>query len=74
MTERADLYHIVVNDEEQYSVWPEEAVLPAGWTTRGAARSKAECLAEIDTLWTDLRPRSLREHLAAQGTAVDGGR
>ncbi|WDZ82959.1 MbtH family protein [Micromonospora cathayae] len=69
MEESADLrrYQVVVNDEEQYSIWPEESDLPAGWRAVGVTGDRAACLAHIDQVWTDLRPRSLREWLAAQG-------
>jgi MbtH protein len=59
-------YHVVVNHEEQYSIWPTEKDVPAGWKTVGAPATKAECLATIETLWTDMRPLSLRQQLAAQ--------
>ncbi|MFI7044856.1 MbtH family protein [Streptosporangium sandarakinum] len=54
-------FHVVVNDEEQYSIWPAGRDLPAGWRPVGSPAPKAECLARIDVNWTDMRPRSLRE-------------
>jgi MbtH protein len=59
MTEQRFL--VVRNDEEQYSIWPEGRELPAGWHAAGFAGSKADCLSHVDTVWTDMRPRSLRE-------------
>ena len=56
---------VVVNHEEQYSIWASHRALPAGWRAAGKSGSKAECLEYIDEHWTDSRPRSLREHLAA---------
>ena len=53
-------YVVVRNDEEQYSIWPSERGLPAGWAAVGGPRPKSACLARIDELWTDLRPRSAR--------------
>ena len=53
--------NVVVNDEEQYSVWPAERPLPAGWRSTGFTGDRADCLAHIDTVWTDMRPRSVRE-------------
>lgn len=53
-------YQVVVNDEEQYSVWPADRPLPAGWRTEGKAGLMRECVAHIDEVWTDMRPRSLR--------------
>ena len=54
------LFHVVVNHEEQYSIWPADRDLPAGWTAEGTSGSKADCLAYIDRTWNDLRPLSLR--------------
>ena len=53
-------YLVVVNDEEQYSIWLDYKELPAGWYATGKRGSKAECLAHIEEVWTDMRPRSLR--------------
>jgi MbtH protein len=53
-------YKVVVNDEEQYSIWDLGRPNPAGWHDEGFEGSRAECLAHIDRVWTDLRPRSLR--------------
>jgi MbtH protein len=57
-------YRVVVNDEDQYSVWAEDLPLPAGWRAEGTAGSREDCLARIDEVWTDMRPRSLREAMA----------
>jgi MbtH protein len=54
-------YRVVVNDEEQYSIWPVGRECPDGWTDTGHAGPKANCLDYIDAVWTDMRPRSLRE-------------
>ena len=56
----AQHYHVVVNDEEQYSVWAAGPQPPTGWRTTGFAGGKDECLAHIDEVWTDMRPLSLR--------------
>lgn len=58
--EDATIYRVVLNDEEQYSIWPADRALPAGWRDGGVRGTKAECLAHIDRVWTDLRPLSLR--------------
>ena len=55
------IVEVVVNDEEQYSIWPVERELPAGWRSAGKSGSKAECLAWIEEVWTDMRPLSLRK-------------
>ncbi|MFL6145395.1 MAG: MbtH family protein [Labedaea sp.] len=56
-------YQVVVNDEEQYSIWPAGREQAPGWRAAGFAGSRDDCLAHIRVLWTDLRPRSVREHL-----------
>lgn len=53
-------YLVVLNDEEQYSIWPAAQPIPAGWRPGGSTGSKAECLGHIATAWTDMRPASLR--------------
>jgi MbtH protein len=54
-------YVVVVNDEEQYSIWLSDKPVPNGWRTVGKSGQKAECLAYIKEVWTDMRPKSLRE-------------
>lgn len=56
-------YAVVVNHEEQYSIWPEQRELPLGWKLAGKTGSKAECLAYIEEVWTDMRPLSLRKKM-----------
>ena len=53
-------YKVVVNHEEQYSVWFADREAPAGWREVGVSGSKAECLSHIKNVWTDMRPLSLR--------------
>jgi uncharacterized protein YbdZ (MbtH family) len=55
---------VLINAEEQYSLWPEFAAVPDGWTVVLGSSGRTEALAFIDRVWTDLRPRSLREALA----------
>jgi MbtH protein len=59
--EDTTIYKVVINHEEQYSIWPEHKENPPGWTDAGKSGSKAECLAYIKEVWTDMRPRSLRK-------------
>ncbi len=59
------IYHVVVNHEEQYSVWPENKKIPNGWKTVGKTGKKDFCLEYIDEVWTDMRPLSLRKQMAA---------
>lgn len=54
------LYKVVVNHEEQYSIWFADAPLPPGWQEKGKSGTKAECLDYIKEVWTDMRPLSLR--------------
>jgi len=58
-------YEVVVNNEEQYSIWFAERVPPAGWRTVGVRGRKEECLAHISQVWTDMRPLSLRRQMDA---------
>ena len=59
------LYSVVVNDEEQYSIWPQDRERPLGWRDGGKAGTKVECLAYIEQVWTDMRPLSLRKAMDA---------
>ncbi|XXZ12308.1 MbtH family protein [Sorangium sp. So ce315] len=54
------IYRVVVNHEEQYSIWPADRDLPAGWRDAAKVGSKQECLDHISQVWTDMRPLSLR--------------
>ncbi|WP_405113290.1 MbtH family NRPS accessory protein [Micromonospora sp. NBC_01405] len=57
-------YVVVLNDEEQYSIWLADREIPAGWRTDGTRGSRSECLAHIGEVWTDMRPLSLRRRMA----------
>ena len=59
--EDSTIYKVVINHEEQYSIWPERRENPRGWTSPGVTGSKAECLNYIESVWTDMRPLSLRK-------------
>jgi MbtH protein len=67
--EREDttIYRVVVNHEEQYSIWPADRELPLGWNDVGRSGLKAECLAYIEEVWTDMRPLSLRQRMDGVG-------
>lgn len=55
------IYHVVMNHEEQYSIWPaNKTPVPAGWQTMPCTGSREECLRYIDETWTDITPKSLR--------------
>ncbi|GAA2104672.1 MbtH family NRPS accessory protein [Streptomyces albiaxialis] len=60
----ANVYDVVRNDEEQYSLWEADRELPTGWYRQGVRGTREECLAHIDQVWTDIRPRSVRERQA----------
>lgn len=69
-------YSVVINGEEQYSIWPTEREIPAGWSSTGKVGTKAECLDHIELVWTDMRPLSLRrkmEEWANAPLAPDNG-
>ncbi|MFE2756735.1 MbtH family protein [Actinosynnema sp. NPDC059335] len=59
-TATADQYDVVVNDEEQFSIWPVGRPVPAGWNAVGVNGTREACLEHIDRVWTDMRPKSLR--------------
>ena len=63
--EDTTIYKVVVNHEEQYSLWPADRELPLGWKEVGQQGLKATCLAYIKEVWTDMRPLSLRKRMAA---------
>jgi uncharacterized protein YbdZ (MbtH family) len=61
--EDTTIYKVVVNHEEQYSIWPEYKENPLGWNDAGKSGPKAECLAYIKEVWTDMRPLNLRKKM-----------
>jgi len=56
-------YRVVVNHEEQYSIWPIYLENPPGWRDTGKAGAKTECLEYVKEVWTDMRPLSLRKKM-----------
>jgi len=68
-TDDTTFYDVVVNDEEQYSIWLADRTPPLGWRAVGKRGPKAECLTYISEVWTDMRPKSLRTAMesAAKG-------
>ena len=62
-----ETYRVVVNDEEQYSIYAAGRELPAGWRDGGHIGTREECLAHIEAVWTDMRPLSLRRAMAQAG-------
>jgi MbtH protein len=61
-------WKVVVNHEEQYSIWPAEGECPLGWKDAGVSGTRAECLAHISEVWTDMRPASLRARMGGSTT------
>ena len=71
--EREDttIYKVVINHEEQYSIWPADRENPKGWKDVGKSGRKEECLAYIKEVWTDMRPLSLRKWMEEQAHKKD---
>jgi len=57
------LYKVVINHEEQYSIWPAERENAPGWQDAGKSGTREECLDYIKEVWTDMRPLSLRQKM-----------
>lgn len=71
MTETRDPYaeyQVVINEEEQYSIWPAVKAVPEGWRAVGVAGDKQHCLDHIEEVWTDMRPLSLRRWMEQRAT------
>jgi len=66
------IYKVVVNAEEQYSIWPADRENALGWQDAGFTGPKAECLAYIEQVWTDMRPLSLRRRMDEAAKGGDG--
>ena len=64
--EDTTIYEVVVNHEEQYSIWPAGRELPLGWSAVGVKGPKPVCLDWIKENWTDMRPKSLRDRMAGE--------
>ena len=58
------IFRVVLNEEEQYSIWPDYRPIPGGWRDTGFSGKREDCLAHIEAVWTDMRPLSLRRALA----------
>lgn len=57
------IFNVVVNHEEQYSIWPKDREMPLGWKATGFEGNKQACLDHIEEVWTDMRPLSLRKKM-----------
>jgi MbtH protein len=65
------IFRVVVNHEEQYSIWPDYLDIPNGWREVGVSGPKPHCLQHIEQVWTDMRPLSLRRHMEGLAQAKD---
>lgn len=61
--ESLELYFVVINHEEQYSIWPYYKKIPDGWKPIGDPKTKEQCLSYIEEVWVDMRPLSLRKQM-----------
>ncbi|MXS86018.1 MbtH family protein [Nitrosomonas sp. HPC101] len=69
--EDTTIYHVAINHEEQYSIWPEYKEIPNGWHSAGKSGKKDDCLAYIEEVWTDMRPLSLRKQMAETESQIN---
>lgn len=60
-------YKVVINHEDQYSIWPTARLNPPGWSDANKSGTEQECLEYITEIWTDMRPRSLRKYKEEEG-------
>ncbi len=70
MFEHCKTWKVVINLEDQYSIWPASKVLPLGWNEEGKSGTKEECLSYINEVWVDMRPRSLKELMEKKEVAA----
>ncbi|MFD3041626.1 protein mbtH [Mycolicibacterium conceptionense] len=61
-------FYVLINDEEQHSLWPSFAEVPAGWRKVYGEANRSDCLEFVEQNWPDIRPKSLRERLAQDGS------
>lgn len=59
-------YQVLINPEEQYSLWPADKQIPLGWKSVFGPETKETCLAYVKEVWTDMRPKSLRDEMEKQ--------
>ena len=61
-----EIFRVLMNHEEQYSIWPEWKAIPGGWRDMVIVGDKKSCLEYIEKVWTDMRPLSLRRFMDEQ--------
>lgn len=67
------IFQVVINHEEQYSIWPADRELPLGWKATGPKGTKEESLSYIESVWTDMRPLSLRKKMEEMERKINRG-
>jgi len=70
----ADRYKVVINHEEQYTIWPADRENPLGWKDVGKIGRESDCLDYIEEVWTDLRPSLVRQKVKEMATKLDRGK
>lgn len=70
MFEHCESWKVIINLEDQYSIWPSFKAIPTGWSDTGKEGSKEQCLSYIKEVWIDMKPRSLRELMSKKQTEV----
>jgi MbtH protein len=65
-----EIFRVVINHEEQYSIWPAARQNPLGWRDAGKSGSREDCLTYINDVWTDMRPLSVRKTMDEAGPQV----
>jgi MbtH protein len=68
--EEAVCYKVLVNHEDQYSIWPLTSTTPLGWSETSKSGSRTECLNYIEEVWTDMRPLSLRKAMSSSSSSA----
>ena len=68
-SDRSEAFVVLINDEEQHSLWPAQKSIPAGWRIVGPRGSKAECLEYVERVWTDITPLTVRKRMAGSRDA-----
>jgi MbtH protein len=61
LSEYQEIYEVVINLEDQYSIWNQRKEIPYGWKKVGKSGTKDECLSYIKEIWIDMRPKSLKD-------------
>jgi MbtH protein len=71
--DQQQVFEVVLNHEDQYSIWPADREIPRGWRAAGKQGKKEQCLAYIEEVWVDMRPLSLRKIMDREKSASSAG-